>query len=186
MSDVLTLPNALMPIAMCRVARNAGAAPRRRWSAANDGVELSAGAASCAAGPRSIGRRSAPARDALADLVRSYVLTHIERPITLAELVVITGVGERALRHAVAAETGVQLSQFMTNIRLGRARALLSTNRESRSVGQLAAALGFGSAPVFSRAYRKRFGEAVSETRRRAVYSADPAMGSSVDHAILR
>ena len=68
-----------------------------------------------------------------------------------------------------AAETGVQLSGFILNIRLDQAHAWLSTNREARSQQQIAQALGYNSPAAFSRAYRRKFGEAMSETRRRAV-----------------
>ena len=114
-------------------------------------------------------RAEGPARDAIVDLLRCYVVAHIARRLEIGELVALTGVSESTVRRAVYAETGDQLAQFIANIRLAQAHAWLSTNRESRSVTQIAAALGYDSAAAFSRGYRRRYGETMSQTRRRAV-----------------
>lgn len=132
--------------------------PKEAKPAANDGP---------------VGRAAGPSREALINLIRSYVLAHIQRPIEVAELVAVTGVSVSTLRRAVEAEAGAYLVQFITDIKLDQARAWLSTNRESRSVAQIAAALGFVSTNAFARGYRKRFGESATETRRRAVHHAE-------------
>jgi transcriptional regulator GlxA family with amidase domain len=100
--------------------------------------------------------------------VRNFVVAHLGR-LEVADLVAATGVSESAVRRAVRAETGLQLTSLVANIRLDQAQAWLSTNRESRSQQQIAAALGFKSAAAFSRAYSRRFGETMSATRCRAV-----------------
>lgn len=132
--------------------------PKEAKPAANDGP---------------VGRAAGPSREALINLIRSYVLAHIQRPIAVAELVAVTGVSASTLRRAVEAEAGAHLVQFITDIKLDQARAWLSTNRESRAVAKIAAVLGFVSTNAFGRSYRRRFGESATETRKRAVRHAE-------------
>ncbi len=114
-------------------------------------------------------RSSAPSRGALTTLLRDYVLVHMACSLRVSEVVAVLGVSERLLRRAVAAEHGVSLAQFITDIRLDQARDWLTSNREVRTQAELAGALGFGSSQSFARAYRQRFGETMSATRRSAV-----------------
>ncbi len=169
MSEARPIPNQRMMAAVHPTAVRRRGALHLVRPATPDGSETSDGIGKSMVAPLPINRPVAPPRDVLVNLVRNYVLAHIGRPITTAELVAVTGVSESSLRRAVASETQTLLAPFITNIRLDRAHALLSTNRESRSISALAAALGFNSTRVFSRRYRLRFGEAISETRRRAV-----------------
>ncbi|MCW6533645.1 helix-turn-helix transcriptional regulator [Sphingomonas lycopersici] len=108
-------------------------------------------------------------RAVIVNFTRCYVRAHIARPITVAEVATILGLSEAALRRAIVKETGERFARFVLDLRLDQARAWLSTNRESRSIAQIAAALGYRSQTAFSRSYRHRFGEAMSETRKHAV-----------------
>ena len=110
-----------------------------------------------------------PSAEAIVALVRMFVIAHISRKLEPADLVGAAGVSATTLRRAVAARTGMQLAQFVLAIRLEQARAWLSSNRESRSLTQIARALSFQSPSAFCRAYRRHFGEGMSVTRRRAV-----------------
>ncbi len=118
-------------------------------------------------------RESGPRHEAIVAIVRCYVAAHIGRQIGLDEIIAATGVSGSTVRRAVLAETGAQLAQFILRIRLDQAHAWLSTNRESRRVAQIAAALGFASAVTFGRSYQRRFGESPTETRKRAVRDAE-------------
>lgn len=173
MSEARPIPNQHKTVAAYPTAGRRRGALRLVRPTMSDSADMNGGAVEARSIPLPVDRPIAPPRDVLVNLVRNYVLAHIGRNIPTAELVSVTGVTESSLRRAVASETNTLLAQFITDIRLDRAHSLLSTNRESRSVSELAAALGFNSTPVFSRRYRLRFGEAVSETRRRAVNSYD-------------
>jgi AraC-like DNA-binding protein len=128
-------------------------------------------------GPESPGRSTdiarrvyvGPTGTAIVDLARAFVAMHLACKLEAATLVNATGVSESTLRRAVLAETGMQLSGFVLNIRLDQAHAWLSSNRESRSQRRIAQALGFNSAAAFARAYKRRFGETMTMTRLRAV-----------------
>jgi len=126
-------------------------------------------AATAAEIPAAYGRPIGPSSEALVELLRAYVIAHIGRRLSTAEIVAVTRLSESTVRRALEAETGQHLAEFILNIKLDRARAWLSTNRESRNQMEIAAALGFSSAVAFGRSYRKRFGESMSVTRRRAV-----------------
>ncbi len=122
------------------------------------------------------GRQRAPAgpdNATITALAARFITAHAARPLTSADLVGATGVGERELRAALHRQTGLGLVGFMLMVRLDQARAWLSTNRESRSQAPIAAALGFSSSAVFGRAYSRRFGETMTQTRRLAVRAGE-------------
>lgn len=114
-----------------------------------------------------------PPADVIVELARTFIKAHIARDLGAARLAGATGVSESTLRRAVHAQTGLRLQQFVMRIRLDQAHAWLSTNRESRTQAQIASALGWRSAPAFGRAYAQRFGETMTETRRRAVRAGE-------------
>jgi AraC-like DNA-binding protein len=114
---------------------------------------------------------------------RAFVIAHIARELDAPSLMRATGVGERALRGAILAETGLRLAGFVLGLRLDRARAWLSSDRESRSQQQIARALGFRSSAAFGRAYRRRFGETMAATRLRAVRLGEAEAGVNKDGA---
>lgn len=115
----------------------------------------------------------------LAAALRSYVVVHLGRALSVPELAGALGVTERELRRAVGCVAGVRLAGFVSGVRLDVARAWLGSNREWRSQAELAEALGFRSGSVFGRAYQRRFGESVAETRQAAA-AVDYAYGEIV------
>lgn len=117
-----------------------------------------------------------PSDATIVTLARNFVTAHLSRPLGAEELVGATGVPLRALRRALMAQTGLGVASFIHRTRLERAYAWFSSNRETRCQGEIAAALGFVSPAAFSRSYRRRFGESVTETRRRAVGQVDPGV----------
>ncbi|WP_241841835.1 helix-turn-helix transcriptional regulator [Pseudofrankia sp. BMG5.36] len=75
------------------------------------------------------------------------------------------GISERVLRRRFAAVLGQTWQEHLQQARLFRAMALLSTS--TMSVGQIAAAVGFGSASALARAFRAWTGETPSAYRDR-------------------
>lgn len=185
MSEAMPIPTRRVPVAVHPAPVRRTGSPRLVRSSTPDSSKKNDSASEPAAAKQPTLRPVTPPRDVLVNLVRCYVQAHIERPIPVGELVSVIGVTESTLRRAIVSESGLLLAQFITNVRLDRAHALLSTNREARSITELAAALGFNSAAVFSRRYRLRFGETISETRRRAVISHDARSGEKQNPEFL-
>lgn len=98
-----------------------------------------------------------------------YVRERRQQVCGLDELASAAGVTPATLRQNFRACLGVSVEVFVQNARLDWARERLVSGRESRSVADLAVEAGFSGAGVFSRAYRRRFGEIPSHTRARAV-----------------
>lgn len=69
------------------------------------------------------------------------------------------------LRRNVRDCTGTTLARLLQDVHLDRARSWLSSDRESRSIEQIARVCGFERSESFVRAYRRRFGETPTQTR---------------------
>lgn len=87
---------------------------------------------------------------------------------TMDSLAAISGVTPDSLRRSFRACLGVTVKQVIRDMRLDWVSEQLRSNAESRSVSQLAAASGIGSAAQLNRFYQRRFGESPSRTRSRA------------------
>lgn len=87
---------------------------------------------------------------------------------TMESLAAISGVTPDSLRRSFRACLGVTVKQIVRDMRLDWVSEQLRSNAESRSVSQLAAASGIGSAAQLNRFYQRRFGESPSRTRSRA------------------
>lgn len=85
--------------------------------------------------------------------------------LTAARVAQGVGISERHLSRVFSA-SGASLPQYILVRRLDRARKMLSFEPDL-SVSELAARSGFGSATYFSHAFRDRFGERATDTRRR-------------------
>ncbi len=90
----------------------------------------------------------------------------LSRPVTLADMVAMTGRSQasidRACRHAV----GESPVRRFRRIRMSYARGLL--RQSSTSITQIADLLGYGRIHEFSRDFRKHFGHTPSDERREA------------------
>ncbi len=111
-------------------------------------------------------------------LARNFVAAHLSRRLGAKELVGATGVSLPTLRRALMAQTELGIASFIHQTRLDQAHTWLSSNRETRNQAEIAEALGFISSAAFSRSYRRRFGESMTETRKRAVQEADAGIPS--------
>jgi AraC-like DNA-binding protein len=95
----------------------------------------------------------------------AHIRAHGRRSVGLAELVALTGVGERALQDAFRRYRGCSPTELSRDVRLdGTRRALLAGEG---SVTEMALAFGFNHFGRFAQGYAARFGEKPSETVRR-------------------
>lgn len=99
-------------------------------------------------------------------LAEEYIEANWREPITIEKLVEATGVSARVLFRSFRQHRGCTPMEFAKQVRLQRARQMLST--PMASVTAVAFACGFLSTGHFSRAYRDVFGELPSETIRRS------------------
>lgn len=98
--------------------------------------------------PGALGRRL--------DVVRDYVEDHLARPLQLAELAALAGVGVRRFGAIFQAETGCSPQVYVLRRRVERAKMLL---RDSElSLAQIARAVGFTGAAQLARVFCQHAG----------------------------
>ncbi len=100
-------------------------------------------------------------------------LERLEHPdwteLSPAQLCEIAGVGERTLQYAFRERFGLTPAAFLKARRLVIARQrLVRSLSEEKTVGDVAASLGFWHLGHFAADYRHAFGEAPSETLKRS------------------
>ncbi|WP_432898320.1 helix-turn-helix domain-containing protein [Micromonospora matsumotoense] len=83
---------------------------------------------------------------------------------SLDEAARLTGLAPAGLSRLFSRQLGVSFRQFVIDSRLERARQLLTES--SMTVGQIARALGYPDVFLFSRQFRRRYGEPPSALRR--------------------
>lgn len=89
--------------------------------------------------------------------------THIADPLSLKQIADITGVGSRQLNRLFQAKLGRSTMAFYRDLRLDRARRLIS--QTPLPLSEVAEAAGFSAMPHFSRAYSAAFGIGPSVSR---------------------
>ena len=99
-------------------------------------------------------------------LAEEYIEAHWREAITIERLVEAAGISARALFRSFRQHRGCTPMEFAKQVRLQRARQMLSF--PDASVTAVAFACGFLSTGHFARAYREVFGELPSETARRS------------------
>jgi AraC-like DNA-binding protein len=109
---------------------------------------------------RRVERRVAP-RDVRR--ATDYIHANLARPITLADLVAVSGVPGRTLLKHFRDTRGVSPMRYARNLRMERVRAELAAG-SPLTVGAVALGWGFEHAGRFSVEYRSRFGESPSVT----------------------
>lgn len=98
----------------------------------------------------------------------AYILAHLDRKISVADLVESVEVSERSLQYAFQDVWGVSPFEYLTKQRLNKARRdLYRAVPGQTTVAYVATASGFWHLGRFSGAYRALFGELPSETLRR-------------------
>lgn len=88
---------------------------------------------------------------------------HLEEPLSVPEIARRVGLSQRQLERLFAGNTGMSPISYYRDIRLDRARGLIT--QTDMPVLEVALACGFFSPEHFSRAYRLRFGIAPREDR---------------------
>lgn len=115
------------------------------------------GAAASSPGPDALGRRL--------DLVREYIDANLARPLRLAELATLAGVGVRRFGTIFAAETGWSPHRYVLHRRVERAKVLMRD--PELTLSQVGRAVGFSGESQFGRVFRQFVGEAPRTYRRR-------------------
>lgn len=111
-------------------------------------------------------RPSSPAAPRHVRLAESYMEAHASEPVTMEDLVAITGVSARTLQEGFHRFRDTTPMQYLRDVRLAGVRQALLEGRGP--VTDVAMAWGFGHLGRFSCAYRRRFGERPTDTLRRA------------------
>jgi AraC-like DNA-binding protein len=93
-----------------------------------------------------------------------YMESRLDAPITLADIVEVSGIPGRTLFKHFQDWKGVSPMRFLRNARFRRAREALKSARPDASVTDIAMSWGFSHMGRFSVEYRKRFGESPSKT----------------------
>ena len=114
-----------------------------------------------------LNRLEQPAQPRGVRLALDYIESHLDRPITLGDLVAVTGVPGRTLLKHFKDHHGVSPVRYWRNRRFVRVREALQRARDDASVTDIAMNWGFYHLGRFAIEYARRFGESPSDTRRR-------------------
>jgi AraC family transcriptional regulator len=113
--------------------------------------------------PAARGRARSTER-ALVKRTLHYIASHIGRRVALAEIGRAVGASPAYLTEAFRKAIGTSLYRYQVNLRLARARDLLSGYDD---LARLALDLGFSSHSHFTTAFRRLYGRTPAELRRR-------------------
>jgi AraC family transcriptional regulator, ethanolamine operon transcriptional activator len=106
-------------------------------------------------------------RRQIVDRARDYMRTHIDEPITVADLCAELNVSRRTLQYSFQDVLNLNPVSFLRAMRLnGVRRALRHADGENDSVADVAARWGFWHLSHFAADYKAMFGELPSETLR--------------------
>lgn len=99
--------------------------------------------------------------------VEDFIRGHAFEPISLADMIEISGVSARSLHAGFRRFRGVTPMGYLKNLRLDLARKMLMEGvGQGRSVTDVALTCGFSHLSKFARDYLERFGERPSATLR--------------------
>lgn len=106
-----------------------------------------------------------PNRKVDGDILRAedYIRIHFHELRSLGEVAAYVGLSHDRLRHIYKAERGISLVQFLIQIRMERAKSLLSTS--NMSLKQIAPLCGYQDSYYFSAAFRRAVGVNPSDYR---------------------
>jgi AraC-like DNA-binding protein len=102
--------------------------------------------------------------DPIVAAAMEYTKAHLD-VVTAGEVARAIAVSERTLRRAFDSTVGMSWRTYLVQARLMRAMALLAA--PGKSVGEVAAAVGFGDVSAFARAFGQHCGETPSSYRNR-------------------
>lgn len=117
-------------------------------------------------GRRQLPEDSEPLGQRAPDTLRRAIQTmedHLENALPIPRIAAASGLSQRQLERLFNQFVGRSPRRYYTDIRLDRARGLVT--QTDLPLGEIALACGFASAEHFSRAYRQRFGLAARRDR---------------------
>ena len=100
--------------------------------------------------------------------VQTYLLTHMDEAVTVTSLAAAMHFNTHHLSKTFKKQTGINLNDYITEMKMARARLLIGQGRSKVSV--IAELLGFHDAGYFSRLFRERVGQTPTEYRRSIVW----------------
>jgi AraC-like DNA-binding protein len=112
-------------------------------------------------------RAALPAGSAAVRRAEAWIRANIDRAFAVGDIAEAAGTSLRSLQEAIRREQGTTLTHMIEGIRLDGFRRALADNGNYRSVTEIAGAVGIGHLGRAAAAYRRRYGETPSETRRR-------------------
>ncbi len=95
--------------------------------------------------------------------VIDFIQAEYSQPITVTELCLLAGVGERSLQYVFRDATGLTVQQYLMNFRLHQARSTLTKGKVGR-VSDAARACGIPHLGRFAQYYRRMYGQSPRET----------------------
>lgn len=101
-------------------------------------------------------------------LAEAFIEANWDRPLTVEALAQTVGVGARSIFKSFKRFRGYSPMAFARDIRLRRAREMLSDSEPGDTVTAVAYRCGYQNHGYFAREYRARFGESPSTTLARA------------------
>lgn len=97
--------------------------------------------------------------------VEEYIRNHAREPISLVELIEVSGISARSLHAGFRRFRNITPMTYLKNVRLDMARKmLLDGAKDGLSVTDVALGCGFNHLSKFARDYAERFGERPSAT----------------------
>jgi AraC-like DNA-binding protein len=99
--------------------------------------------------------------------VEAYIEEHAEQPLTVADLIAVSGVSARALFDGFRRFRDTSPLAYLRSVRLRRVRQQLLQAGEDETVTAVATQWGFYQLGRFAAQYKAAYGEAPSETLRR-------------------
>nr|AMR08615.1 benABC operon transcriptional activator BenR [uncultured bacterium] len=98
-------------------------------------------------------------------LATEWILTHIREPISVCDLLRVTGASKRSLESGFRTHLNTTPAKFILCHKLKGVRKTLQSNPDI-SIGDAAFSYGFGHLSHFAKQYQNAFGELPSETVR--------------------
>jgi two-component system response regulator YesN len=100
----------------------------------------------------------------LIERIKYYIINHYNEDITLQQLALKFFINPSYLSQIFKKETGITLSSFLEDVRLIKAKELL-TNL-TVDIGDIAARVGYNDSNYFSKVFKKKFGMSPTQYQR--------------------
>ncbi len=100
----------------------------------------------------------------LINQVKEYIAEHLDQELKRADLAAMIYLHPDYLSHAFKDETGVSLSEYILQMRLDYALALLE--KTNRNISDIAEKCGFGSLAYFTKTFKRKIGMSPKEYRK--------------------